>query len=512
MVGKGVAMYKLLIVDDEPIVREGIKNLIPWEDYNFQLVGEAKDGKEGLKKIMELKPDLVLVDIKMPGLSGIELIKTAKEQGHQSKFVILTGYSDFEYAKSAIHLGVRGYLLKPIDELELIEIAKELRAELDEIKYQTAFMNKSEVKAKTELLRRILLIKGDKDTIRKEISQYGMEFNFNVYSVAILLHKGKAEFSYQDTLEDSYLESEIQTNVDIIMMEEHKVFIAKGYSYAQLEEMLKKYNTKCKKIRGESYFITIGHNVHHWWDIHFSYECARMLANYQFLLEDKEIINIHTIEEMELTNEIDILDNKLSDYIEIGDQDEIRSIVKNMKEYFQTHLLYEADIKVKIAHYLLTMHHKFEQQYENLKNDMPDFLHVINEIKGNTTLAAIMDTIYDYSIKMSDIIGNSSTDNVVKRMIAYMEKNYNKDIKLEAIAKMFNYNSAYLGKIFKRQRGDSFNNTLDLIRIHNAKRLLDETDLKVYQVSEQVGYSNIDYFYSKFKKYVGVSPKEYKKK
>ena len=92
-----------------------------------------------------------------------------------------------------------------------------------------------------------------------------------------------------------------------------------------------------------------------------------------------------------------------------------------------------------------------------------------------------------------------------------MEKNYGQEMKLESFAKMFNYNANYLGKVFRKEIGDSFNNILDSIRITNAKRLLEETDLKVYQISEQVGYKNVDYFYLKFNKYVGISPREYQK-
>lgn len=108
-------------------------------------------------------------------------------------------------------------------------------------------------------------------------------------------------------------------------------------------------------------------------------------------------------------------------------------------------------------------------------------------------------------------IGSDDSATVIKRMYYYMEKNYDQDLKVEGFAKMFNYNSNYLGKIFRKEMGDSFNNILDTIRIVNAKRLLLETDMKVYQISEKVGYNNIDYFYLKFKKYVGISPKEFKK-
>jgi len=106
----------------------------------------------------------------------------------------------------------------------------------------------------------------------------------------------------------------------------------------------------------------------------------------------------------------------------------------------------------------------------------------------------------------------STSDNIAKCVYAYMEKNFDKDLKLENIAKTFNYNSAYLGKLFKKEMGEGFNNILDSIRIENAKKLLMEQDLKVYQVSEKVGFTNIDYFYNKFKKHVGLSPKEFQKK
>lgn len=112
---------------------------------------------------------------------------------------------------------------------------------------------------------------------------------------------------------------------------------------------------------------------------------------------------------------------------------------------------------------------------------------------------------------MEMLIGVGGGGNIIRRVYYYMEKNYHKDLKLENISKNFNYNSAYLGKLFRKEMGETFNNSLDRIRITNARKLLEETDLKVYQISEQVGYSSIDYFYMKFKKYVGISPKEYRK-
>jgi two-component system, response regulator YesN len=503
-------MYQLMIIDDEPIVREGIKILLPWEKYGFEICGEGIDGKDGLNKVLEYQPDLVLVDIKMPGMSGLDLIKKAKEQGFDGKFIILTGHSDFEFAKSAISLGVRAYLLKPIDEDELIENIEGMVEELNAKRHLDAYYSKSELKAKKEFLRRLLLYTGEKETLRREIKQYGLNFHHNKYSVAILSRKRKytdlGELTYEEADD---LELDILGDVEKINLEDKQVFIGKGYSYEQFESVLRQFNEKIKNIQGDNLFITIGHNVTHWEDIHFSYECARMLMAYQFLVEEEGVITIKLLE-MNKNQDDDLASETLSNLIEVGDIPGIKEYLDGRKVYYLSQLYKEAEAKVKITHNMMKVHDKFNKNYEKERDAIPDAADMLNMIKNGDTLDSVMDGIYTYCIRISDAIGVASTDNVVKRMLSYMEKNYSSDLKLEAISKMFNYNSAYLGKIFKKSTGESFNNVLDSIRINNAKRLLTNTDLKVYQVSEKVGYSNIDYFYSKFKKYVGISPKEFK--
>ena len=125
-------MLKVLIIDDEPYVREGLKHIIDWQENGFEICGEASDGDEGYSKILELKPDIILIDIQMPGKLGLDIIKEAKENGVNSKFIIVSGYSNFDYAKKAIKYGVKDYLLKPIDEEELLEIALKLKREIEE--------------------------------------------------------------------------------------------------------------------------------------------------------------------------------------------------------------------------------------------------------------------------------------------------------------------------------------------------------------------------------------------
>ncbi|MDF2801985.1 MAG: two component transcriptional regulator, AraC family [Anaerocolumna sp.] len=501
-------MYQVMIIDDEMIVREGIRNLIPWEDYNFEICQEGIDGKDGLKKVLDYAPDLVLVDVKMPGLSGIELIREAKKSGFEGKFIILTGYSDFEFAKSAISLGVRAYLLKPIDEDELIENVKEVVAELDAKKNLDDYYTLSELKARQEVLYRLLLYSEDKESLRKEIKLYGMDFKYHNFCVAVLKYKeGYADNSLNQDKIDGMLK-EI-TQVDKVTVDEKLVFICKGQGYEDILQILLKNNDRIKKRFGEGFFITVGHNVANWEDIHFSYECARLLSEYEFLFKDKDGVGIEVLNNCTI-READNFYERLLSYIEIGDTNNINSAVSEMKDFFRGRLLKEWEIKVQLVHNMSILYSMLEKRYELSKETVQSYKTFTEGIKEAYSLNGLMELVLEFCMESAGRLSLSLAENVAKRMVAYMEKNYAQDLKLEGMAKLFNYNSAYLGKIFKKEIGENFNNILDSIRIKNAKRLLQETDLKVYQISEQVGYGNIDYFYSKFKKYVGISPKEFK--
>jgi len=509
--GMVINMYQVLIIDDEPVVRAGIKKLISWDDYNFEICAEGSDGKEGLRKILDYSPDLVLVDIKMPGMSGIELIREAKKEGYEGKFIILTGYSDFDFAKSAVSLGVRAYLLKPIDENELIENVKEVQAELDAKKHLDDYYTLSELKARQEVLHRLLLHKEDREVLRREIKLYGMDFNYHSFCTAILINKDSLSDPdaslNQDRTEQMLKDLE---HVDSVMADDRLVLIGKGITYKALNDKLTRNNERVKRIYGTGYFIAIGHDVANWEDLHFSYECAKLLSEYEFLYKRLEVINIDAFNHNGDNGEEKYMD-RLSNLIEIGDLEDIRQTLEELKEYYISHLCKESEIKVLVVRSMAHLHNMFERRYEEKHEGFPDFEKLAIGIKNAQSLEELMEFVGNYCIAAAKIIGTSTSDHVVKRMVAYMEKNFDQDLKLESIARMFNYNSAYLGKVFKKESGESFNNVLDSIRIENAKRLLLQSDLKVYQVSEQIGYSNIDYFYSKFKKYVGISPKEFKR-
>lgn len=502
-------MYQLMIIDDEPIVRAGIKHLLPWSDYNIEVCAEGVDGKDGLKKILEYSPDLVLVDVKMPGMNGIELIREAKKQDFDGKFIILTGYSDFEFAKSAVSLGVRAYLLKPIDEEELRENVEEVIAELEAKKNLDDYYTLSELKARQVVLRRLLQPSEDKESIRREIKLYGMDFKYNKFCVAILSQK--TEDARQETAISTEKRELIQkglVNVDSIIVDDNLVLICKGSTYTKVREQLLKNNERLKRDHGDGFFISLGHDVANWEDINFSYECAKLLTDYKFLYKDLEAASIDELKTVYMEGKGNFAEH-ICGLIEIGDKASIEETLRNLKSFYKSKVMNETEIKVQVIQNTVLLFAMLEKKYPDKVAEFPDFEMVMDRVKKSNSLDDILRLVSIFSIEVADKIGITTTDNIVKRVLAYMERNYVQDLKLEEIAKIFNYNSAYLGKVFKKITGDSFNSVLNSIRIDNAKRLLLETDLKVYQISEQVGYSNTDYFYTKFRKYVGVSPKDF---
>lgn len=508
-------MYQMLIVDDEPIVRDGIRQLLPWEEFGLEICAEGTDGRDGLRKVLEFQPQLVLVDIKMPGMSGMDLIREAREQGFKGEFIILTGYSEFEYAKTAISLGVKGYLLKPIDEIELREMVEQIIQQLNKKSEKEQYYKVSELKAKREVLRRILSHRLDVATMAKEVTLYKIGFHEKCYCVVIAKFTEKM-LNEEIVLENYIAEEKVNAllngidNVETLIEDDKAIIIFKGKTYQEAVKLLKANNNRLRLREGDGFFLAFGHTVANWKDLVFSCDCARLLLEYEFLYEQEGIATIEIFENTE-QGYVENFVEKLGNLIEVGDKDGIRKALEAYESHFKVRLLQESEVKMLTAQNLILLHNNLSKRYEQIKTSFPSLDMITKLLLKASSIEQMKENVIEFSIRLSDTIGNTTSENVVKRMLSYMEKNYDKDLKLESIAKMFNYNSAYLGKVFKKEVGESFNVTLDRIRIENAKKLLIENDMKVYQVSEKVGFSNIDYFCSKFKKYVGASPKEYKK-
>ncbi|MFW6022353.1 MAG: response regulator transcription factor [bacterium] len=354
-------MYRVMIVDDEPNIRNGLRYIIDWEKYNFTICNLARNGKDALEKIKETYPDLIVTDIKMPGLDGLGLIKYIRENLNDKNmsFIILSGYDDFDYAKQAIKYNVRSYLLKPLDEEELISFLKLLNEELSRNNDFEYFYN-------------------------KKASKFNETFN--------------------DIEEFNLLINAIQKNNKPLLEEEVRAIIENFIEKSLHPRLIK---------------------------IHLD----------NFLIKISTIIN------------------------EMGGS--VNNIVKNYS-------LFETDIAN------------------------------MNIIQLEYSLIKFCE---DCGLYISELRESCS---IIIKVKQYIKNNFSDNLKLKDLAKLYHINSAYLGQLFKKEIGMNFSQYLNEIRIEKAKELLTRTDMHIYEIAEQVGYKNSDYFIIKFKESKDCTPLEYR--
>ena len=518
--GSGDMMETVLIADDEKNIREGIKYIIDWEALGFTVCGEAANGEEALKQIYELQPGLVLLDIKMPKLSGLEVVENAREHGFAGKFIILSGFSDFKFAQTAIRLGVDNYITKPIDEDELAEAVKRIGEQIKLDKESVSHNEHYKNKAKKELLHDLVRNELDSDMF----SPQELGLVAPVYQVVLYenfdIEKGvNMPYQFSELLKVTNNGSQ---TFEHFMDDEYNVIILKGsFAIEKFERFIEHYESTPpqKGSPMDSLFIAYGRPVNELFDVHISYSDAYTLIKRRFFCIEGQ----HTLGYEELPHVREVLEDfdksritdycaQITDYIQTFSRRKVAEALYSIEEY-----LYNVDapirqVKLFLTDLFLQIKENINRIYSNNSFAFPQNSEIIEYISSRFYMYDIIEYISKQLDMIMNSMGSSSRESVLDDVLHYIDHNYATNIKLEVIASLFGYNSAYLGKIFNKNVGESFNSYVDKVRIDHAIELLMDNKLKVYEIAERVGYKNVDYFHKKFKKYVGVSPAEYRNK
>lgn len=494
---------KVLIADDEPDVRIGLKTIIDWNSLGFEVCGEAENGEVCLREILRLSPDLVLLDIRMPKMHGLECAQEARRKGWNGRIIILSGYSDFKYAQSAIQCGVETYLLKPIDEDELMDSVKKIGNKIKKEHSESQQMSFVLEKARRAVLADFL---SGKTTWENASS---LKLNANGYLVVILerMKPGCA---------DSYTELELgkllkTQDVESAKLEGTEVFLLKGNRVIDRFDRFAACSAQMNDV-----FLAVGRHAASPEEIPLSCQDALKIFARRFFLPKGCTVVRETMAEQLRPCDIDEVDLRgyeetIFTYLQAGN---FKSLCEMLDALFNR--LSALDIP---PDYTVTMlisicvqvKNRILEVYSDSNLHFGSDAELIAAISGKKRLFEIIDFMKKYAENVIEILSGLQSSRLADRIRVYMEKNYAGNINLEGLAAIFGYNSAYLGKVFKSSVGESFHSYLDRIRIGRAKELLAEDGLKVYEVSRKVGYENIDYFYIKFHKYEGRSPLEYRK-
>ena len=522
-------METLFIADDEASIREGLKYIIDWEELGFSLCGEASNGEDALAGILALQPSLVMLDVKMPKMPGIEVIRQAREAGFQGKCIILSGYSDFTYAQEAIKNGVSFYLTKPLDEEELYTSVCKIKETLSAEKQQSQHLASYKTKAKNIVLAELL-----ENTLEVPLSADDLNhFHLQADSYQIVIcedfhkHSASAPYSFADLLKVINRENNIFEHLEI---NNKDIVLLKGaHGLRKLKDFLRHYEERPIQEGSpmESMFLTYGRPVTAPEDIHLSYKDADFLLNRRFFCLPGQhtlgyemlppfsqntqsvppLLDFLTLSEESLSE----LSKRFTDYIQSYNRAMISDTLNELEVGFSHSLTEINEIKLFLTDLYLQIKENMNRSYTSVEIPFMSNSSVIEYISRQNYLYEILQFLSEQFEMMIVAIGNPSRDTVIYDVLFYIDHNFRDNIKLETIAPLFGYNSAYLGKIFNKVAGESFNSYIDHKRIEYSKKLLLEDNLKVYEIAEQAGYKNVDYFHKKFKKYVGQSPAEFRK-
>ena len=508
---------KVLIADDEMAIREGLKVIIPWEELGFDIIGEAKNGEEVLSEISEKNPDVVMIDLNMPKVHGIEAIRQAREDGFKGRFIILSGYSDFSYAQAAIRFGVTDYLTKPVDEDELTKVITRIKGEIEKEENKAGNISLIKTKARDTVITELIT-----GAMTNEQALKDFDLVADCYQVVCY------ETYHTDRNATTYDLYELLTAVINSKELEHTEIEGKQVILLKSKDAVRRFDVFIDKYRSrsleedsplDSIFSGYGRVVDSPEEIKVSFDEAMKLVARRFFCPK----NLHTFGYMNLPElasgdhlvtkeEQEKITDSLAGFISAGNAAKTMETINRAEKVFMTSANSEAQIRLLVTDMLISMKEKLSRAYAECGEVFPNNAEMIEYVNNRFYLYEIFKYISDRSENAIRIIrSKNGASSTISDVVNYIEHNYEGDLTLENVAPLFGYNSVYFGKVFAKATGKSFNSYVNDVRLQVAKKLLTETNLKIYEISEKTGYNDVDYFSKKFRQTMGVSPAEFRK-
>ncbi len=501
-------MLKVMIVDDEEHVREDLKTAVNWNQCGYEICGEAENGPEALEKLVQLCPDLLITDIRMPGMDGLQMIWAMKEQNRSCRIIILTGYSEFQYARRSIALGVDSYLLKPIDEEELLLQIEKVRRSLLEERRLILYTREKMITNLIEGFRE----EEREDILEKANKTYKLFLPWRSYQVLLIdtfegsLHYRNLGQGFKNELEAFASENRYGY---VFEKEGRGGILIRNFSFEENTLPLEFLHKRLTELFDADFALALGSCVSEMEDIPLSYERANNLIKNKFIWGDRRLVGytkdiLSGLRSQGKTAVAGELAQQIYTAVDLNNKKEIKRLISLLAKGAAAAGSGETDIKSAFIETYFEVIRKIL-----LNNPAMEDMNLSQALYAQTSMEGLIRCMTEKLSELSDELAQSRPDTPMKKIIDYIQRNYRDDIKIENLARLFGYNSIYLGQLFKNATGSYFNTYLEGVRIENAKGYLRE-GLKVYQVARRIGYRNLDYFSAKFKRYVGVSPSEYR--
>lgn len=529
-------MYTVIIVDDEILVRMGLKTIIEWEKFNLELVGEASDGEAALRTIEERNIDIVITDLLMPKTDGLTLIKTMKEKGYKGKIIILSNHNDFELVKEALKLGVSDYLLKlSIKQDELVAVLQKAINDLDK--------EREKEEKKTKLLETVneskgLIISNNfMNVLEKRLKpdlffEKAKELNFNlkpgkcyllylkIDNLILMVNKGKIKDKQMLILSTLNIIQEIvrnKLNGDAFIVGDNLFLSIVPYDdniendfksiILDLSDLVKLYLNITISIVYSPQLIFPE-------DLIIGYELCKFAFQERFYTGNKSVIEANMVVYSNSNENIIFLEclKDIEKSIEYCNFDELYNLINKLFTLFRSKHAFPEEV-LDLIKGIITYSEKSVTQYkffieqEGIDNYLKNF-------NCAETLEDVKDTIFEYFKFISNEFENYKSGrhtNAIHTAIEYIKENYRKRISVKEISGLVKFNYSYFCRLFKQEMGVNISEYIINYRIQKAKESLSDLDNSIKAAANISGFDDQFHFSKQFKKIVGCSPKDYRK-
>ena len=526
-------MYSVFAVDDEPIVLEGIRSKIDWEGSGFTFAGEATDGEIALSMIHEIKPDILVTDIKMPFMDGLQLAEAIKRTQPWIKIIILSGHDEFDYAKKAISIGIEEYLLKPFTPEELLaslnkaaqQIDKE-RKQLSDISRLRDELKSSEALIKKEFLNNLVHGSEEMSTALQKSSELGLNLISRYYKVLISRINSRSGNTETQQEACSLLNSYSTAISEAVSFFHHSnllVCIFKGSTQEELDDNTFRAAETIAHIatKNEDCIVltAIGKTVEHLSQLSISYEDAKKILQAGNISKENRIISSEDISDNENTNGDTLLNfeegDPLVDKLKYAAKGDIQKIIEDSMELIKKN----PDQFSVFASYLLVdlifaVSKLVEKLGGNIKELNPDILQrkfIDDAVSDEGRFTKTLEQVLNFALEFRDSKMTGKYGSVILKAKQFIEENYaDQNTTLTTVAEAVCLSPNHFSTIFSQECKTTFIEYLTNVRLENAKRLMRETDMKGYDIAYECGFSDPHYFSYIFKKNTGLSPREYK--
>ncbi len=534
-------MIKVLIADDEKKICQLIEALVDWAEFGMEIVGFAHDGEQALEYIETYKPDLVITDIRMPGKDGLEIIELGKKLNSELEFIIISGYKHFEYAQSAIKLGVNDYLLKPIKKSELLGTLSKLE---QKFRFKTDQLNVDEklklsLKTNLEKIRNAFfsdyilkdeILSYEKPSIEYFNSKYHLMLEDGLFQILIINVD-----SYQDTFYKEGM-SVFGSKIEEIIAEnlvdncfDFKTYIDTRRAICLLNYAEANRETIRRKIKDILTQLLIQSNIFDNLEITIAIGEAYDIENIKQSFRDAEeksmqriikgrgkIIELYNKEDINVSDSILLEFSKnMSGAIEVLDE---KLIFENIN-VLQRKLKAENNITgfelfntvIEAVNLFLMLLRNYQFNTEKTKYIQEKFIKEFENSFSYEQLFSNMDRLIKTIL---DEVMTEKKQLEIKPIRAakqYIQTNYMKHISLEEVSSIVGFSPAYFSSMFKKESGQNFMEYISEVRINKAKDFLKTTNWSIAVICESVGYSDLKHFTQIFKKYTGLKPNEFRK-